>query len=44
MAIVATVDWRFILPHMQLLSNVDTGAERRLQGIAVFQNEPYEEP
>ncbi|MCA3573042.1 MAG: pilus assembly protein, partial [Aestuariivirga sp.] len=35
--VVATVDWDFILPQMRLLSNLDNGTSRRLQGIAVFQ-------
>lgn len=40
-AIVVTIDWDFILPQMRLLSNLDNGTSRRLQGISVFQTEPF---
>lgn len=40
-AIIATVDWSFVLPQMRLLSNLEDNSVRRLQGIAVFQSEPF---
>jgi Flp pilus assembly protein TadG len=41
-AVVATVDWTFILPSMRLMSNIENSNARRLQGIAVFQREPFD--
>jgi Flp pilus assembly protein TadG len=41
-AIVATVDWTFVLPSMRLMSNIENNNARRLQGIAVFQREPFD--
>lgn len=39
--LLATYDWTFIFPGLNLLSNVVPGGSfRRLQGIAVFQVEP----
>jgi Flp pilus assembly protein TadG len=39
--LMATYDWNFIFPGMNVLSNVEAGGSfRRLQGIAVFQVEP----
>lgn len=39
--LLATYDWTFIFPGLNLLSNVGEGGNfRRLQGIAVFQTEP----
>ena len=39
--LLATYDWTFIFPGLNLLSNVVAGGNfRRLQGIAVFQVEP----
>ena len=40
-AIIATIDWTFILPQMRLMSNLQDGDSRRLQAIAVFQTEPF---
>ena len=40
-AIVATVDWSFVLPQMRLLSNLEDNSVRRLQGISVFKSEPF---
>jgi len=38
--VVATYDWDFAFPFMDFLGNIDGGAQRRLHGIAVFNNEP----
>lgn len=38
-AVMATYDWKFTFPFMRMFNNVE-GA-RRLQGVAVFQNEKF---
>jgi Flp pilus assembly protein TadG len=40
-AIVATYDWSFSFPFMQPFSTVPGANARRLQGIAIFMNEPF---
>ncbi len=40
-AVIATYDWQFIFPFMRPLSNVAGANFRRLQGMAVFRNEPF---
>lgn len=41
MAVIATYDWQFVLPFMEIYGNVDGNQKRRLSGIAMFKNEPY---
>jgi Flp pilus assembly protein TadG len=40
-AVIATYDWKFTMPFMKFLGNVNGGKSRRLYGIAIFQNEPF---
>jgi len=40
-SLVATYDWKFMMPMMNYLGNVQSGATRRLVGFAMFQTEPY---
>lgn len=39
-AVIAVYDWTFTFPFMRMFNNTDQGT-RRLQGIAVFQNEAF---
>lgn len=39
--VIATYDWKFVFPFMNLLGNVMSNTKRRLYGIAVFRNEPF---
>lgn len=40
-AVLATFDWKFTMPFMSFLGNINGGKARRLHGIAIFQNEPF---
>lgn len=40
-AVIATYDWDFVMPFMNLFGNVNSDQKRRLAGIATFQNEPF---
>ena len=40
-AVIATYDWKFTMPFMKFLGNINNGAARRLYGLAIFQNEPF---
>jgi Flp pilus assembly protein TadG len=40
-AVIATYDWKFTMPFMTFLGNVNGGKARRLYGLAIFQNEPF---
>jgi Flp pilus assembly protein TadG len=40
-SLVATYDWKFMMPMMNYLGNVQGGTTRRLVGFAMFQTEPY---
>ena len=40
-AVVATFDWKFTMPGMNYLGNINSNAARRLVGFAIFQNEPF---
>jgi Flp pilus assembly protein TadG len=40
-AIVVTYDWDFVLPFMNVFSNLPGGQKRRLIGFTIFRNEPY---
>jgi hypothetical protein len=40
-AVIATYDWKFTMPFMHFLGNINGGAKRRLYGLAIFQNEPF---
>ncbi len=39
--LVATYDWKFMMPMMNYMGNIKSGTERRLVGFAMFQTEPY---
>lgn len=39
--VLATYDWKFVFPFMNLLGNVMSNTKRRLYGIAIFRNEPF---
>jgi Flp pilus assembly protein TadG len=39
--LVATYDWKFMMPMMNYMGNIKNGTERRLVGFAMFQTEPY---
>jgi len=39
--VIATYDWDFVVPWMDMLGNIKSGTQRRLYGIAVFRNEPF---
>lgn len=39
--VIATYDWKFVFPFMNLLGNVMSNTKRRLYGIAIFRNEPF---
>jgi Flp pilus assembly protein TadG len=39
--VVATYDWKFTMPFMQFLGNINGNAARRLYGLAIFENEPF---
>jgi hypothetical protein len=39
-AIIITYDWEFVLPFMDVFSNLP-GKKRRLVGFAIFRNEPF---
>ena len=39
--VIATYDWKFVMPFMTFLGNFGGGNTRRLYGIAIFQNEPF---
>ena len=39
--VIATYDWKFTMPFMQFLGDIAGGTKRRLNGIAIFQNEPF---
>ncbi|HUR43658.1 MAG TPA: hypothetical protein VMZ01_06110, partial [Aestuariivirga sp.] len=38
---VATYDWDFVFPFMNVLGNVNGGEARRIYGLAIFRNEPF---
>lgn len=38
---IATYDWRFVFPFMNIFANTADGSFRRLQGITTFRNEPF---
>jgi Flp pilus assembly protein TadG len=40
-SLVATYDWKFMMPMMNYMGNVQSGTVRRLVGFAMFQTEPY---
>lgn len=40
-AVAATYDWNFSMWGMSAMSNINSGATRRLIGFAIFQNEPF---
>jgi Flp pilus assembly protein TadG len=40
-AVIATYDWDFVLPFMQVFGNIESDSKRRLSGIAMFKNEPF---
>lgn len=40
-SLVATYDWKFTMPMMNYMGNVQGGTARRLVGFAMFQTEPY---
>jgi Flp pilus assembly protein TadG len=40
-AIIATYDWKIVLPFMSAFGNVDSGNRRRIGGFAMFLNEPF---
>jgi Flp pilus assembly protein TadG len=40
-AVVATYDWKFIMPGMGFNSNMGNGTKKRLVGFAMFENEPF---
>jgi Flp pilus assembly protein TadG len=39
--LVATYDWKFAMPMMNFMGNIQGGKARRLVGFAMFQTEPY---
>jgi Flp pilus assembly protein TadG len=39
--LVATYDWKFMMPMMNYMGNIQSGTARRLVGFAMFQTEPY---
>jgi Flp pilus assembly protein TadG len=39
--LVATYDWKFMMPMMNYMGNIKSGTARRLVGFAMFQTEPY---
>jgi Flp pilus assembly protein TadG len=39
--LVATYDWKFMMPMMNYMGNIKNGTARRLVGFAMFQTEPY---
>jgi Flp pilus assembly protein TadG len=39
--IIATYDWTFVMPFMNVMGNINGGAAKRLHGTAVFRNEPF---
>ena len=40
-AVIATYDWKFTMPFMKFLGNINGNAARRLYGLAIFENEPF---
>ena len=40
-SLVATYDWKFTMPMMNYMGNVQSNKARRLVGFAMFQTEPY---
>jgi Flp pilus assembly protein TadG len=40
-AVIATYDWTFVFPFMSFLGNINGNTQRRLSGVAIYQNEPY---
>jgi Flp pilus assembly pilin Flp len=40
-AIIATYDWKIVMPFMKAFGNVDGDTKRRVAGFAMFQNEPF---
>jgi Flp pilus assembly protein TadG len=40
-SVIATYDWKFSLPFMSFLGNINSNTARRLSGMAIFRNEPY---
>lgn len=40
-SLVATYDWKFTMPLMNYMGNIQSNTARRLVGFAMFQTEPY---
>lgn len=40
-SLVATYDWKFTMPMMNYMGNINGNKSRRLVGFAMFQTEPY---
>jgi Flp pilus assembly protein TadG len=40
-AVIATFDWKLIMPGMTAFGNVDGNTRRRVAGLAMFRNEPF---
>lgn len=40
-AVIATYDWKIVMPFMKAFGNIDGDTKRRIGGFAMFQNEPF---
>ena len=40
-AVIATYDWKFTMPFMQFLGNINGNTARRIYSLAIFENEPF---